>query len=132
MSLKNARERGFYLLNIGSADIELVRDIPHSSSANISALEKKGIIKIISAEEIRNPYAEYARIRDNSVIELSPAQTVAYDSIEKELLTDEARAALLFGVTGSGKTKVIMKTIDRTLAENKTVIMLVPEIALTP
>ena len=121
-----------YLKTIGSADMELVKAIPGVSSANVGALRDKSIIKIIESESLRNPYAEYARIRDNSVIELSPAQTVAYDSIEKELLTDEARAALLFGVTGSGKTKVIMKTIDRTLAENKTVIMLVPEIALTP
>ena len=121
-----------YLLNIGSADIELVRDIPHSSSANISALEKKGIIKIISSEEIRNPYAEYARRRDTSPIILSPAQQTAYDVIEEKLLEDEARAALLFGVTGSGKTKVIMRAIDRTLEEGRRVIMLVPEISLTP
>ena len=121
-----------YLLDIGTADIELVRDIPHSSYANISALEKKGIIKIISSEEIRNPYAEYARRRDNSPIILSPAQQTAYDVIEKKLLDDGARAALLFGVTGSGKTKVIMSAIDRTLEDGKRVIMLVPEISLTP
>ena len=121
-----------YLLDIGTADMELVRDIPHSSSANISALEKKGIIKIISSEEIRNPYADYARIRDTSPIILSEAQQRAYETIEENLLADEARAALLFGVTGSGKTKVIMRAIDRTLADKKRVIMLVPEISLTP
>ena len=121
-----------YLMEIGSADMELVRDVPHSSSANISALEKKGIIKIISAEEIRNPYAEYARRRDTSPIVLSPAQQTAYDVIEEKLLDTEARAALLFGVTGSGKTKVIMRAIDRTLGDGKRVIMLVPEISLTP
>ena len=121
-----------YLIDIGSADIELVRDIPHSSYANIYALEKKGIIKIVSSEEIRNPYAEYARIRDTSPIILSPAQQTAYDIIEEKLLDNEARAALLFGVTGSGKTKVIMRAIDRTLEEGQRVIMLVPEISLTP
>lgn len=121
-----------YLKSIGSADIELIRATPGVSYANISALADKGIIKIIQSESIRNPYAEYARIRDNSEIVLSSAQQTAYDTIESELLSDEARAALLFGVTGSGKTKVIMKAIDKTLSEGRRVIMLVPEIALTP
>ena len=121
-----------YLRNIGSADIELLRDLPGTSYANISALAEKGIIKIIQSESLRNPYAEYARIRNTTPIELSPAQQTAYATIESELMSDSARAVLLFGVTGSGKTKVIMKAIDKTLSEGKSVIMLVPEIALTP
>ena len=121
-----------YLRDIGSADMELIRAIPDTSYANVTALEQRGILKILSSESIRNPYAEYARIKNTSPIVLSDAQTAAYNTIEGLLLSDEAKAALLFGVTGSGKTKVIMKAIDRTLKEGKTVIMLVPEIALTP
>ena len=121
-----------YLKEIGTADIELVRAIPGASSANILALRDKGIIKILESESIRNPYAEFSRKRDMSEILLSPAQQKAYESIEADLLCDSPKASLLFGVTGSGKTKVIMKTIDRTLSEGKRVIMLVPEIALTP
>ena len=121
-----------YLRDIGTADMELIREIPGVSSQQILALRDKGIIKILESESIRNPYAEYARVRDNREIILSPAQQRAYDSIEGELMADEARAALLFGITGSGKTQVIMKTIDKTLSLGKSVIMLVPEIALTP
>ena len=121
-----------YLRDIGSADIELLRALPGTSYANISALAEKGIIKIIQSESLRNPYAEYVRIKNTAPIELSPAQQTAYATIESELMSDSARAVLLFGVTGSGKTKVIMKAIDKTLAEGKSVIMLVPEIALTP
>ena len=121
-----------YLAKNGSADMELIRAIPGVTYTHVSALADKGIIKILESEAIRNPYAEYARIRDNSKIELSPAQQAAYDSIENLLLSEKAEAAMLFGVTGSGKTKVIMKAIDRTLAIGKRVIMLVPEIALTP
>ncbi len=121
-----------YLAEIGSADMELVRAIPGVTYTHVSALADKGIIKVVESEAIRNPYAEYARIRDNSPIELSNAQQIAYNSIENLLLSEKAEAALLFGVTGSGKTKVIMKAIDRTLAIGKRVVMLVPEIALTP
>ena len=121
-----------YLRDIGTADMELIREIPGVSSQQILALRDKGIIKILESESIRNPYAEYARVRDNREIILSDAQQKAYDSIEGELMADEARAALLFGITGSGKTQVIMKTIDKTLSLGKSVIMLVPEIALTP
>ena len=121
-----------YLRDIGTADMELIREIPGVSSQQILALRDKGIIKILESESIRNPYAEYARMRDNREIILSDAQKRAYDSIEDELVADEARAALLFGITGSGKTQVIMKTIDKTLSLGKSVIMLVPEIALTP
>ena len=121
-----------YLRDIGTADMELIREIPGVTSQQILALRDKGIIRILESESIRNPYAEYARVRDNREIILSDAQNRAYDSIEDELVADEARAALLFGITGSGKTQVIMKTIDKTLSLGKSVIMLVPEIALTP
>ncbi len=121
-----------YLMETSTADIELVRAIPGVSSANISALAEKKIIKIIANEAVRNPYAEYAAIRDTSPIVLSPAQEAAYGTIEGLYERPEAAAALLYGVTGSGKTKVIMRAIDRTVADGKTVIMLVPEISLTP
>ena len=121
-----------YLMNIKSADYELVRALVGVSAANISALSQKGIINISATESIRNPYAEYARCEDKTEIVLTRAQRAAYETIEGLYLENEARAALLYGVTGSGKTKVIMKAIDKTVADKKSVIMMVPEIALTP
>ena len=121
-----------YLMSIGSAEGELVRALPGVTSAHIGALVEKGIIEFTESESIRNPYKSYAKDRDTSPIELSEAQTAAYNTLTELYSSEKARAALLYGVTGSGKTKVIMKTIDRTLADGKTVIMLVPEISLTP
>ena len=121
-----------YLMNIGTADIELVRDIVGVSSAHIKALSDKGIIKIFEYETVRNPYADYASRREVTPIILSDEQTAAYEKISSLYDSDGAKAALLYGVTGSGKTKVIMRAIDKTLEDKKTVIMLVPEISLTP
>ena len=121
-----------YLIPIGSADYTLVRELVGVSSAHIRALADKGIIKIDESEQIRNPYAEISHTRDTSEINLSRAQTEAYDTILSLYEEDEPRAALLYGVTGSGKTKVIMKMIDRVIESGESVIMMVPEIALTP
>ena len=121
-----------YLMEIGSADFELLKALPGVNSTHINALRDKGIIGVREDEEIRNPYAEYAKTRDTSEIALSRAQSAAYDTISALYEDENPRAALLYGVTGSGKTKVIMKAIDKTLADGKTVIMLVPEISLTP
>ncbi|MBR2343912.1 MAG: primosomal protein N' [Clostridia bacterium] len=121
-----------FLIGTPIADRELCIAQPGVSAAHITALRERGVIVLSEYEMIRNPYEEYALVRDTSPIVLSEAQTVAYRKIEELYSEPEARAALLFGVTGSGKTKVIMKAIDRTLADGRSVIMLVPEIALTP
>ncbi len=121
-----------YLSGISVADHELVRALPGVTSANISALAAKGIISISEYEITRNPYAEYASRRSSEEITLSRAQAEAYEKIEELYEADTAKAALLYGVTGSGKTKVIMCAIDRALLDGKNVIMLVPEISLTP
>ena len=121
-----------YLLDIESADAELVRELPGVTSAHISALRDKGIITVTESENIRNPYAAYAKERDMSEIILSRAQSDAYSVIEELYLDKKARCALLHGVTGSGKTKIILKAIDRCIEDGKNVIMMVPEISLTP
>ena len=120
------------LIELGEAKYEDLRDISGADSSHIAALCKKGLVEILSTEEIRNPYAENASGRDRSEIVLTRAQQQAYGQIEELYGSHEAKAALLFGVTGSGKTKVIMKAIDKAVAEGKSVIMMVPEIALTP
>ena len=121
-----------YLKSIGEADAELVRRLPGVSSSHISALREKGLVKVFESESVRNPYAEYSKNPRREKIVLTTTQRAAYETLEKLLYEDAPRAALLFGVTGSGKTKVIMRAIDETLKMGKSVIMMVPEISLTP
>lgn len=63
---------------------------------------------------------------------LNPEQEKAYETIAGFEEDGEAHAVLLHGVTGSGKTCVMLRAIDRALALGRGVIVLLPEIALTP
>ena len=121
-----------YLLDIEEADSVLLRDQPGVTLAHIHALLEKGILSFIQEEEYRDPYARFGAAGEKKPIHLSEAQSRAYEAIESLLLENAPKAALLYGITGSGKTQVIMKAIDKTMEEGKGVIMLVPEIALTP
>ena len=120
------------LLELSTIDYDLIREDNAITPAHVSALVKRGLVEITLEESIRNPYTKYSRERDTSPIELTEVQNSAYGSLLELYLEDAPRAALLFGVTGSGKTKVMMKLMDRVVADGKTVILLVPEIALTP
>ncbi|MBP5209311.1 MAG: primosomal protein N' [Clostridia bacterium] len=100
--------------------------------AQIRALVDRGWLAYGSEEVVRNPYAALGRERDTSPICLSRAQTEAYETLQKLQKDQKPHAALLFGVTGSGKTKVFMRVMDDVIREGKQVILMVPEIALTP
>ncbi len=101
-------------------------------SPQLSSLEKKGYITLERVESYRNPYLlpESEQEKDDSP--LSPQQERAYRTICELYDKKGPSAVLLHGVTGSGKTKVIKAMIDKTLSDGKGVIMLVPEISLTP
>ena len=98
----------------------------------ISNLAKKGYLSEGADEKYRNPYEKFGEGRNLTPIHLSRAQTAAFETLAGLLDTHEAKAALLHGVTGSGKTQIMLRLIDRALEGGRTAIVLVPEIALTP
>ena len=69
---------------------------------------------------------------NNEEMQLNHEQQEVFDGLLPLLTSDRPEAALLYGVTGSGKTLVYIKLIESALALGKTAIVLVPEIALTP
>jgi primosomal protein N' (replication factor Y) len=69
---------------------------------------------------------------NSSAFVLNNDQTAAYDGISALIKSGKPSATLLYGVTGSGKTAVFIKLIEDRVKSGQSVIMLVPEIALTP
>ena len=96
------------------------------SASCVNTLIKHGILIKTDREIMRSPLGYEPQ--KSALPSLRPAQQAALETI----LSMQRRVALLYGVTGSGKTEVYMRCIAKALQEGKTAIMLVPEISLTP
>lgn len=96
------------------------------SSAILSAVEKKGILRIYKKEIDRFRFSGKASGR---LPRLSEPQGAALDSLHKSWLAKDV--TLLHGVTSSGKTELYIHLIDFVLNRGDQVLFLVPEIALT-
>lgn len=99
----------------------------------VSALQKKGLLEIFDSEVLRSPVGEEGKeLPPIASVPLSEEQQAVYDGLADCLDSPKAEAALLYGVTGSGKTQVYMNLIDHALEQGKQALVLVPEISLTP
>ncbi|WMJ22376.1 primosomal protein N' [Paludicola sp. MB14-C6] len=102
------------------------------TEAVVKALIKKHILETFE-RVVEIEYEEIASYHINlSDIVLSKEQQDVFDGIMSLVNEKRPHVALLHGVTGSGKTQVYIKLIEKVLQENKTAMLLVPEIALTP
>lgn len=100
------------------------------SESALRGMVRKGILEQSAIETLRVP--DYSMIEQIPAPVLSNEQEQAYQGIRQLLDSGKPEAALLFGVTGSGKTQIYLKLIDDVLAQGRSAIMLVPEIGLTP
>ena len=102
-----------------------------TSSASLKSLARKGLIEIASEELLRRPRLGYAQV-PLEIPTPNEHQQAAINRIIGALEEKSHRVFLLEGVTGSGKTEVYLRAIERVLVLGRSAIVLVPEISLTP
>ena len=101
-----------------------------ASMKTLRALEKAGFLVFSEQEVLR--VANYETAADAAPIKLNDEQQTAFYGLKQLMESGEGKAALLHGVTASGKTQVYLHLIRQALENGKNAMILVPEIALTP
>ncbi len=107
------------------------------SASVISTLRRHGLVEVTSERIDRDPFAARHATRAPTGVEpearvLTPEQVGVVEKLSSLADARTFHVALLHGVTGSGKTEVYLRLAERVQQSGRGVLMLVPEIALTP
>lgn len=118
------------LCSLGSVAVKELCYFTGASTATVNRLEKLGYVTLSERQVLR--CREIKPVQLDGPLVLNPAQQACFEGLQSQLVSDQPGVALLYGVTGSGKTSVYIKLIASCLAAGKSAMLLVPEIALTP
>ncbi len=100
------------------------------SVSKINTLRKRGILSVSELEVYREHTQNYEE--DMRMIKLNDDQKLVLNQINEATERSVFKVFLLHGVTGSGKTQVYLEAIKSVIDKNKSAIVLIPEISLTP
>ena len=114
-----------FLINNENATMQDIEIFTDCSRSIVNTLIKNGYLEVQEQKVERNPFLHKVENKTTD-LKLTEEQQNALDSIKDD------GEYLLFGVTGSGKTEIYLQLIEKKLKDNKSSIMLVPEISLTP
>lgn len=118
------------LCAVGSAGSKELCYLTGASATTLRRLESLGLVESSQREVFRSSLPEFIEPADPVV--LNDEQQQVFDGLSAQLRQEKPGAALLYGVTGSGKTSVYLKLIRQALDDGGSAILMVPEIALTP
>ena len=115
---------------VGSASVKDICYYTGAKPATVKRLAEMGFLELSERTLLRCRQIVPAQL-DGELV-LNEEQSAAFTGIVNQMQEQKPGAALLYGVTGSGKTAVYIQLIRHTLEKNKQAMLLVPEIALTP
>ncbi len=117
------------IYSVGSASVKEACYYTGVTSSVVESLVKKGIAEYFDDEIFRIPNTA---VSNSYNFVLTDEQKRAYDELYSLYNDSKPQVSLLYGITGSGKTSVFFKLIEKAVSDEKDVIVMVPEIALTP
>ena len=118
------------LCSVGSVAVKDLCYFTGASTATVNRLEKLGYLTLSHRPVLRCREIRPAKLSGPLV--LNQEQQACFEGLASQMAREEPGVALLYGVTGSGKTSVYIRLIQTCLASGKSAMLLVPEIALTP
>ncbi len=118
------------LCSVGSVAVKDLCYFTGASTATVNRLEKLGYLTLSHRPVLRCREIRPAKLSGPLV--LNEEQQACFEGLASQMAREEPGVALLYGVTGSGKTSVYIRLIQTCLASGKSAMLLVPEIALTP
>ena len=119
------------LRDVGALSVKEITYFTGVSSVVINNLEKYGVVEFFDTEIYRRPEI-VSNTRDVSETTLTEQQKSVAATILDKIKSHEYSPVLLHGVTGSGKTQVFLELVKQTINDGRGVIVMVPEISLTP
>ncbi len=120
-----------FLLEVQSTTVKELCYYTGVTVAVINNLINKGILNTFEQTFYRIPQTYINDAGNKEKIILNDEQNTAYDNL-LSIYNNGGGVSLLYGVTGSGKTSVFLKLIDGVIENGRQVIVMVPEISLTP
>ena len=118
------------LCSIGSASVKEICYFTGAKPGTLKRLAELGYVTLSEKPVLRCREIVPAKIDPDMA--LNEEQSAAFAGLYSQLIAEKPGAALLHGVTGSGKTAVYIRLIQACLEREKQAVLLVPEIALTP